>query len=125
MVFIFFSQNYKQRWYPLTPRTRKQNALVFFFLINCIYLFIYLWLRWVLIAARGPPPVAASRSHSSLWCTGPVAPRHVGSSQTRARTHVPCTGRQTPNHCTTREVQTALVFIFFLYCRLWIALEIM
>ena len=38
-----------------------------------------------------------------LWLTGPVAPRHVGSSQTRARTRVPCTGRQILNHCATRE----------------------
>ena len=40
-----------------------------------------------------------------LWLTGPVAPRHVGSSQTRARTRVPCIGRQTLNHCATREAQ--------------------
>ena len=38
-----------------------------------------------------------------LWLTGLVAPRHEGSSQTRARTRVPCIGRRTPNHCTTRE----------------------
>ena len=38
-----------------------------------------------------------------LWLTGPVAPQHVGSSQTRARTRVPCIGRQTLNHCATRE----------------------
>ena len=38
-----------------------------------------------------------------LWLTGLVAPRHVGSSQTRARTRVSCIGRQTPNHCATRE----------------------
>ena len=38
-----------------------------------------------------------------LWLTGPVALRHVGSSQTRARTRVPCIGRQILNHCTTRE----------------------
>ena len=38
-----------------------------------------------------------------LWLTGPVAPRHVGSSQTRARTRVPCFGRQILNHCATRE----------------------
>ena len=38
-----------------------------------------------------------------LWLTGLVAPRHVGTSQTRARTRVPCVGRQTLNHCTTRE----------------------
>ena len=29
--------------------------------------------------------------------------RHVGSSQTRARTRIPCIGRQILNHCTTRE----------------------
>ena len=34
---------------------------------------------------------------------GPFAPWHVGSSRTRARTRVPCTGRQIPNHCATRE----------------------
>ena len=46
-----------------------------------------------------------------LWLTGPVAPRHVGSSQTGARTRVPCIGRQTLNHCATRE---APIQIFFL-----------
>ena len=52
----------------------------------------------------------------SLWLTGSraqaqylchmslVAPWHVGSSRTRDRTHVPCTGRQILNHCATREV---------------------
>ena len=34
---------------------------------------------------------------------GLVAPRHVGSSQTRAQIRVPCIGRQILNHCTTRE----------------------
>ena len=38
-----------------------------------------------------------------MWLTGPVAPWHVGSSQTRARTRVPCIGRQILNHCATRE----------------------
>ena len=38
-----------------------------------------------------------------LQLTGPVAARHVGSSQTRARTHVPYIGRQILNHCATRE----------------------
>ena len=42
-------------------------------------------------------------SRVQLWLTGPVALRHVGSSQTRARTHVPCIGRQILNHCATRE----------------------
>ena len=30
----------------------------------------------------------------------------MGSSWTRAQTHVPCTGRQILNHCATREVPT-------------------
>ena len=38
-----------------------------------------------------------------LWLTDSVSPRHVGSSQTRARTRVPCIGRRILNHCTTRE----------------------
>ena len=100
---------------------------LFFFLILFIYLFIYLWLCWVFISVRGLSPVAASGGHSSsrcaglpccgaqapdaqaqqMWLTGLVAPRHVGSSQTRARTCVPCIGRQTLNHCTTREAQLA------------------
>ena len=38
--------------------------------------------------------------------TGLVAPRHVGSSRTRARTRVPCVGRRILNHCATREAPT-------------------
>ena len=38
-----------------------------------------------------------------LWHMCFVAPRHVGSSRTRARTCVPCTGRRILNHCATRE----------------------
>ena len=43
------------------------------------------------------------------WLRGPVAPRHVGSSQTRARTRVPRIGRQTLNHCATREALNPLL----------------
>ena len=70
--------------------------------------------KWgpLLIAVRGPLTVAASlccgaqapdAQSQQLWLTGLVAPRHVGSSQTRARTHVPRIGRQILNHCATRE----------------------
>ena len=34
---------------------------------------------------------------------GLVALRHVGSSQTRARTRVPCIGKRVLNHCATGE----------------------
>ena len=44
-----------------------------------------------------------------LWLTGPAAPRHAGSPQTRARTRVPRTSRQILNHCATREAQIPLL----------------
>ena len=48
--------------------------------------------------------LADSRAQAQqLQRTGLVAPRHVGSSRTRARTRVPCIGRRILNHCTTRE----------------------
>ena len=40
-----------------------------------------------------------------LWLAGLVAPQHVGSSWTRARTCVPCIGRRILNHYTTREAR--------------------
>ena len=46
-----------------------------------------------------------------LWRTSPAAPRHVGSSRTRARTRVPCIGRRIPNHCATREAQRILIIV--------------
>ena len=64
------------------------------------------------IAVRGPSHYrglsrcgaqAPDAQAQQLWLMGPAAPRHVVSSQTRARTRVPCIGRQTLNHCTTRE----------------------
>ena len=114
-----------------------------FFFLKFI-LFIYFWLRWVFVAARGLSLVAASGGYSSLRCTGfslqwllllrstgskcagfrscgmraqqlwlmgLVAPRHVGSSQTRARTHVPCIGRWILNHCATREACMSSLYI--------------
>ena len=48
--------------------------------------------------------LAGSRVQAQqLWRTGLVAPQYVGSSRTRARTCVPCNGRQILNHCATRE----------------------
>ena len=48
-----------------------------------------------------------------LWLTGPAAPWHVGSSQTRARTRVPCIGRQILNHCATREARYQFIDSFW------------
>ena len=44
---------------------------------------------------------------------GLVALQHVGSSQPRDRTGVPCIGRQTLNHCTIREVSQAIFLMSF------------
>ena len=53
--------------------------------------------------------LAGSRAQAQqLWRTGLVAPQHVGSSRTRARTRVPCIGWRILNHCTTREARGTL-----------------
>ena len=75
-----------------------------------------------LIAVRGPLTITASRCGAQapdvqaqqLWLTGPAAPQYVGSSQTRARTRVPCIGRQILNHCATREAPG----LTFLICKI-------
>ena len=45
-----------------------------------------------------------------LSSCGLVAPRHVGPSQTKAWTRVPCTGRRILNHCATREAPDYICF---------------
>ena len=62
---------------------------------------------------RGPSHCRAQAPDAQaqqLWLTGLVALRHVGSSQTRARTRVSCIGRQILNHCATREAQKKKYF---------------
>ena len=99
----------------------------FFFLNFCFYLFIYGCIGSLFLCEGSLPPRqvgatphrGARASHhrglsccgaqapdvqaQQLWLTGLVALRHMGSSQTRARTCVPCIGRQILNHCATRE----------------------
>ena len=101
-----------------------------------IYLFIYLWLCWVFVSARGLSLVAASGGHSSSRCAGlslsrSLLLRSTGSRRagsvvvahglscsaacgnlplTRARTRVPCISRQTLNHRTTREAPELRLF---------------
>ena len=54
-----------------------------------------------------------AHSLQQLWYMGLVAPQHVGSSWTRARSCVPCIGRRILNHCATREVPH-IPFLFHL-----------
>ena len=44
------------------------NAFFFFLFYVCMYLFIYFWLHWVLVAARGLSLVVASGGYSLMWC---------------------------------------------------------
>ena len=117
--------------YSHTDNTRFYIIQVLFFLNLFIYLFIYLFLAVLglrfcarafsscgergplLITVRGPLTIAVSlvaehrlQTHRLSSCGSRaclLAPLHVGSSQTRARTRVPCIGRQILNHCATRE----------------------
>ena len=54
--------------------------------------------------------VVAACGLQQLWRTDLVALRHVGSSQTRDRTHVPCIDRRILNHCITKEVPIVISF---------------
>ena len=58
--------------------------------------------------------VGSRAQAQQLWCTGLAAPWHVGSSQTRALTRVPCVGRRIPNHCATREAPLLLLMFIII-----------
>ena len=105
-------------------------SLIFLNLILFIYLFLaVLGLRFcarafsscgergpLFITVRGPltivaSPVAEHRLQTRrLSNCGSRAQPHVGISRTRARTRVPCIGRQTLNHCATKEAPSLIIF---------------
>ena len=72
--------------------------------------FFFFWLHCAFIAAGRLSLAEESGGYSLfstgllLWCTGLVAPRHVGSSWTRVQMCVSCIGKQVLNHWTIREV---------------------
>ena len=102
--------------------------------------YYYYWLHWVFVVACRLTLVVGSGSYSlvCLWwvgthcgsfcrgaqalghelssCegllrhTGLVAPQHVESSWTRDWTRVPCIGRRTLYHWTTREIRDISIF---------------
>ena len=55
--------------------------------------------------------VVAAHELGSCVAQGLVAPRHVGSSQTRDQTRVCYTGRQILIHCTTRKVPGIIFYM--------------
>ena len=108
------------------PKKHSANATVEWSL--SLFNFVYFWLCWVFVAARGLSLVSESRGYSlavvcglltavsslvagqasgvcnsAVVAKGLADPRFVRSSQTRDQTGVPCIGRQIPNYWTTRE----------------------
>ena len=121
-------------WRTLKTKTLSSNCITLCNLQKCFFNFLILILIFFFFLCEGFLQLrqagatlhrSARASHcrglsccrtqapdaqaQQLWLTGPVALRHVGSSQTRARTRVPCISRQILNHCATRE---ALMLIF-------------
>ena len=89
----------------------------FYFLINFIFgcarsLLLhadFLKLRCPRFSLSWPLPLQSTRSRagaSAVWPTGSAALRHVGSSRTRERTHVPCICWWILNHRTNKEAWT-------------------
>ena len=103
---------------------KRKNYISFFFFKDWLIDWLLCWvfvsvLGLSLVVASGPGPLfitvrgsltivaslVAEHRLQMRWLMGLVAPRHVGSSRTRARTRVPCISRQILNHCATRAAR--------------------
>ena len=117
---------------PRDKPTHIWSRYLFIYFKN--YLFIYFWLCWVFVSVRGLSLVVASGGHSSSRCTGlsllwPLLLRSTSSRRAgsvivahrpscsaacgilpdQGSNPCPCIGRQTLNHCATREALTIWV----------------
>ena len=126
----------KKKFFFVWRVIKNKNLLPNVFLFSFFFFFAG-GLCWVFVSVRGLSLVAASGGHSSSWCAGlslsrPLLLRSTGSrragsavvahgrscsaacgiSQTRARTRVPCIGRQILNPCTTREAPKCFSYLF-------------
>ena len=89
-----------------------ERGIIYLFMTR--WIFVAVWASAVVVCGlltAAASLAAGSRAHrlQHLWCTSLVAPGLVPSSQTRGRTHVPCTSRRIPIHWTTKEAQIASV----------------
>ena len=66
LLFIYILQNQCFLFYSMVYNFFILNATT----LKFIYLFIYLWLRWVFVSVRGLSLVVASGGHSSSRCAG-------------------------------------------------------
>ena len=110
LALFFFFSFFWLRWVFVAARRLSLVAVSGGYSSLCCKGFSLQWL--LLLQSRGSRRLGF-RSYGTwaqeLWLAGSVAPRHVGSSQTRARTRVPCIGRQIPNHCATREARALII----------------
>ena len=136
--FCRYGQNYSKNFFSVCLFYFIFLIFIYLFIYGCIGSsllhagFLQLWctcfsLRWLLLlwsmgsrcegfSSCGMQCqqlwfVGSRVQAQQLWHKGLVAPWHVGSSRTRAQTRVPCIGRRTLNHCTTREL-TILKFLW-------------
>ena len=97
---------------PALPCGKQWNVIcVPFFFFNkfiylLIYLFIYFWLRWVFVAARGLSLVAVSGGCSSLPCTGSSLPWLLVAEH-RLQVHGPQQLWHTGSVVVARGIQSA------------------
>ena len=116
----------------------KYSFSLFYFWLRCVFVAVLrlslvvasggcssLWFvgfssRWLLLLWSMGSRLAGFSSCGAqaqyLWHTGLIATQHVGSSRTRAGTHVPCIGRRILNHCATREVPEYSLLLYLCSC---------
>ena len=70
----------------------------------CMYVCMYVWLCWVFVAARGPPPAAASEGHASSRCAGLPPPRPLPSRSTGSRRAGPAAVAHGPSRSAARGI---------------------
>ena len=69
-IFNLQGSKYDGCWFGISFTALRKCPSISIFLNKFIYLFIYFWLCWVFVAARGLSLVAASGGYSSLQCAG-------------------------------------------------------
>ena len=85
----------------LDASSSHQVTLFLLFFLN---LFIYLWLCWVFVSVRGPPPAAANRGHSSTRCAGPSPSRPLPLWSTGSRRAGSVTVAHGPSRSAARGI---------------------
>ena len=135
ILFLYNKYVWSCKCYCILQCVQSGGMQSFLFFYIYIYLFIfYFWLCWVFVSVRGPSPVEASGGHSSSRCAGlslsrPLLLRSTGSRRAgsvivahgpscsgacgifpdQGSNPCPCIGRQTLNHCATREARNAVI----------------